>query len=77
DLYVNGEKLDSTEVSVAVGEKTVVYLTDDTIRPITAATVNGAENAEKVNYTVVISDKLSGAVLSESTLTPTVLYNGN
>ncbi|MBO6104274.1 MAG: DUF3344 domain-containing protein, partial [Methanobrevibacter sp.] len=77
DLYVNGEKLDSTEVSVAVGEKTVVYLTDDTIRPITAATVNGAENAEKVNYTVVISDKLSGVVLSESTLTPTVLYNGN
>ena len=42
DLYVNGEKLDSTEVSVAVGEKTIVYLTDDTIRPITAATVNGA-----------------------------------
>ena len=48
---------------------------DDLIRPVTEDTVNGVSTIQ-VNYTVVISDKDSGAVLDEITLTPTLWYNG-
>ena len=76
NFYVDGELADTIEVELDSGAQTSVFLVDDLIRPVTANTVNGADN-DKVNYTVVISDKISGNVLDEKTLTPTVWYNGN
>ena len=75
DLYVDGVKVNSTEVALDSGAKATVYLVDDLIRPVTEDTVNGVSTTQ-VNYTVVISDKDSGAVLDEITLTPTLWYNG-
>ena len=76
DFYVDGELVNSTEVELDAGAKTSLFLVDDLIRPVTENTVNGA-STNKVNYTVIISDKDSGAVLAEKTLNPTVWYNGN
>ena len=76
DLYVDGELAKSYGVTVAPDEKAVLYLVDETIRPVTEKTVNGAEN-DKVEYTVIVSAKNNGDVLFEKTLTPSVLYNGN
>ena len=76
DFYIDGVKVSSSEIAVAIGENGVLYFTDDTIRPITEATVNGADNA-KVNYTAIIYDQSSGAILNETTLMASVLYNGN
>ena len=76
DLYVDGVKVNSTEVQLNPEAKTTVNLVDGLIRPVTEDTVNGVSTT-KVNYTVVVSDKSLGLVLAESTLTPTVWYNGN
>jgi hypothetical protein len=76
DLYVDGVKVNSTEVQLDPEAKTTVNLVDGLIRPVTADTVNGVSTT-KVNYTVVVSDKSLGLVLAESTLTPTLWYNGN
>jgi hypothetical protein len=76
DLYVDGVKVNSTEVQLDPEAKTTVNLVDGLIRPVTAGTVNGVSTT-KVNYTVVVSDKSLGLVLAESTLTPTLWYNGN
>ena len=76
DLYADGVKVGSTEIELEAGASAEVLLTDDTIRPVTADTVNGANNA-KVNYTVTVSDKATGEVLGETTINPSVLYNGN
>ena len=76
DFYVDGVKVDSNEISLPVGFSNVLLVTDETIRPITANTAIG-ENNEKANYTVIVSDKDTGEVLTETTITPTILYNGN
>ena len=76
DLYVDGVKVNSTEVQLNPEAKTTVNLVDGLIRPVTEDTVNGVSTT-KVNYTLVVSDKSLGLVLAESTLTPTVWYNGN
>ena len=76
DFYVDGKKLNRSEISLGSGASDVLLLIDDTIRPVTADTVNGV-STKKVNYTAVVSDKSSGDVLAESTLTPTLWYNGN
>ena len=76
DFYVDGVKVGSYELEVPVGENGVLFMTDDTIRPVTENTVNGADNA-KVNYTAIISDKSTGKVLNESSVLVPVLYNGN
>ncbi|ADC47898.1 adhesin-like protein [Methanobrevibacter ruminantium M1] len=76
DFYVDGKKQNSTEISLKSGANKGLYLIDDTIRPIDASTVNGADNP-KVNYTVVIIDKEKSMVLDEITITPSLLYNGN
>ena len=75
DLYVDGVKVNSTEVQLDPAAKTTAYLVDGLIRPVTEDTVNGVSTT-KVNYTVIVSDE-NGNVLAESTLTPTVWYNGN
>ncbi|MBO6104422.1 MAG: DUF3344 domain-containing protein, partial [Methanobrevibacter sp.] len=67
DFYVDGVKVGSYELEVPVGENGVLFMTDDTIRPVTEATVNGADNA-KVNYTAIISDKDTGVVLNETSV---------
>ena len=74
DFYVDGAKVSSDNLTIAKGEKAVLLVTDDTIRPVTEKTVNGAEN-DKVNYTVIVSEK-DGAVLAEATITPSILYDG-
>ncbi|WP_297979359.1 DUF3344 domain-containing protein, partial [uncultured Methanobrevibacter sp.] len=76
DFYVDGNKVNSSEINLDNGESTELLLTDDIIRPITEDTVNGANNA-KVNYTVIVSDKETGSLLGEASITPNVLYNGN
>ncbi|WP_297982177.1 DUF3344 domain-containing protein, partial [uncultured Methanobrevibacter sp.] len=76
DLYADGTKVNSSQIKIDAGFDGILFLTDNTIRPVTADTVNGAENT-KVNYTVVVSDKSSGKVLDEATITPALLYNGN
>ena len=76
DFYIDGKKVNSTQIALNSGESFGQYFIDDTIRPVDASTVNGAANA-KVNYTVLVSDKDTGLILDEVTLTPSVLYNGN
>ena len=76
DFYVDGVKAGSYEIEVPVGEDAVLFMTDDTIRPVTENTVNGADNA-KVNYTAIISDNATGKVLNEAGILVPVLYNGN
>ena len=74
-IFKDGVKLNGSEVYVKMGSDAVLYLLDDTIRPVTKDTVYGEKNA-KVNYTVVVREKDSGDVLTESTITPALLYNG-
>ena len=76
DFYVDGVKVDSSEITLPVGFSNILLVTDDTIRPVTANTAIGEDNV-KVNYTVVVSEKESGDVLTEVTITPDILYNGN
>ncbi|MCQ2961267.1 MAG: DUF3344 domain-containing protein [archaeon] len=76
DFYVDGVKVSSTEIQLDPGDASSNYLVDDTIRPVTADTVNGVSTT-KVNYTAIISDKDTGEILNESTITPTLWYNGN
>ena len=76
DFYVDGVKVNSTEVQLDPEAKTSLYFVDDLIRPVTADTVNGVSTT-KVNYTTIVYDKSLGLVLAESTLTPTLWYNGN
>ena len=76
DFYVDGVKVSSTEIQLNEGLSSSTYLVDDLIRPVTAETVNGVSTT-KVNYTVIVSDKDTGEILNESTITPTLWYNGN
>ena len=76
DFYVDGVKVSSTEIQLNEGLSSSTYLVDDFIRPVTAETVNGVSTT-KVNYTVIVSDKDTGEILNESTITPTLWYNGN
>ena len=69
-------KVDSNEVTLPVGHNSVILVTDDKIRPITANTAIGDDN-ENTNYTVIISDKDTGEILTEATILPAILYNGN
>ncbi|MBO7714315.1 MAG: DUF3344 domain-containing protein [Methanobrevibacter sp.] len=76
DFYVDGVKVNSTEIQLDEGLSSSTYLIDDLIRPVTADTVNGVSTT-KVNYTVIVSDKDTGEILNQSTITPTLWYNGN
>ena len=76
DFYVDGVKVSSSEIELDAGAQDISYLTDDLIRPVTADTVNGVSTT-KVNYTVMVLDKSNGNVLNETTLLPTLWYNGN
>ena len=76
DFYVDGVKVSSTEIQLNEGLSSSTYLVDDLIRPVTAETVNGVSTT-KVNYTVIVSDKDTGEILNQSTITPTLWYNGN
>jgi hypothetical protein len=75
DFYVDGVKVSSSEIELDAGAQDISYLIDDTIRPVTADTVNGVSTT-KVNYTVHVLD-LDGTLLDEVTVTPTLWYNGN
>ena len=68
-LFADGVEVNKTEIDLNVGTN-VFVLTDPTIRPVNASTVNGAAN-NKVNYTVQLS---SG---KNATVSLPVLYNGN
>ena len=72
-LFADGVEVDGVNVDLAEGENTVL-LTDPTIRPVDASTVNAAEN-KVVNYTVVLVYK-NYTVDYKKTSFP-VLYNGN
>ena len=76
DLYADGLLVNSSNAKVNVGESEMVILADNTIRPVTANTVIGADN-EKINYTVKISDYSTGELLDELSINPALLYNGN
>ena len=73
-LSADGKVVDEKEVNLTAGLNTAVLLTDPTVRPVDASTVNGANN-NNVTYSVDIinSNKTAG---SSSVKVP-VLYNGN
>ena len=72
-LLADGEKVNSTEVSLVAGTNTFMLI-DPTIRPVDASTVNGADN-KKVNYTILVST--GNKNVTNSTISIPVLYNGN
>ncbi len=68
-LFADGNAVNKTEINLVVGTNKFI-LTDPTIRPVDASTVNGADN-KKVNYTLQLS---SG---KNATFSIPILYNGN
>ena len=76
EFFVDGSKVNSSEIEINSGADEILYLTDDKIRPVTKDTVNGVATT-KVNYTVKVKDKTTGDLLDELSIAPTLLYNGN
>ena len=74
-LYNNKTLIYSGSVSLTGGNSEKFNLIDTKIRPITADTVNGANNKYE-NYTIVVEDS-DGSVLNSTDVSFVVLYNGN
>ena len=76
DFYVDGVKVNSSEVTIPIGQERYLTICDEKIRPVNEYTVLG-ENNPTANYTVIVSNKDSGEVLTEASIFPAILYNGN
>ena len=74
-LYNNKTLIYSGSVSLTGGNSEKFNLIDTKIRPITADTVNGANNKYE-NYTIVVEDS-DGNVLNSTDVSFVILYNGN
>ena len=72
DLLADGVVVDEKKVSISK-KVTTIYLTDPTIRSVTANSVYGNKNA-KVNYTVRILS--NGKIINSTSHLIPVLYNG-
>ena len=72
-LLADGSEVDCANVTLVEGENTIL-LTDPTIRPVDATTVNGAEN-NIVTYTAELC--YNGFMINETSISIPVLYNGN
>ena len=74
-LYNNKNLVFNEQVSLKSGIDQKLYFIDSKIRPVTANTVNGAENNHE-NYTLVIEDS-EGNIVNSTDFSYAVLYNGN
>ena len=72
-LLADGTVVSQGEFNLTAGSNTVL-LTDPTIRPVDASTVNGAEN-NNVTYTIELD--CNNKTVAENSITLPVLYNGN
>ena len=74
-LYNNNNLVYSDNLNLTGGISKKLYYIDPTIRPITADTVNGANNKHEI-YTLVIENS-EGVIFNSTYVNCSVLYNGN
>lgn len=74
ELLADGSVVNSTEVDLDGSNQIALLLTDQTVRPVDATTVNGANNKMA---TYCINVKLGDVIVGSANKTVPVLYNGN